>query len=161
MTDPKQADRREQARALYAEGTAVPVIARAVGVSAGTVRRWKRRDAEGDCPWRSEVEAAAGRPCACAGGGHDAGRLRRMLEEHLSALAERSAANPDKPGAEDRMLKVCRVLEFLRNADDVESQLQAMKRFAAFCVRTLPEGEMAPVREAIHLFLEHLRRENA
>lgn len=37
----------------------------------------------------------------------------------------------------------------------------AMKRFAGFCVAHLTEDEMGPVRKAVCLFLETLRRENS
>ena len=84
-----------------------------------------------------------------------------MLEQRLADLVARSINEPDKAGAEDRMLKICRVLEFLREADDLEAQLRAIKGFAAFCMQTLTEDEMPPVRKVIHLFLEKLRRENA
>ena len=60
------------------------------------------------------------------------------------------------------MLKVCKVLEYLRaGEDDLDAQLAAMKRFAGFCIRTLSEDEMTPVRKAIRLFLDDLKREHS
>ena len=59
------------------------------------------------------------------------------------------------------MLKVCRVLEFLRDDDDLEAQLRTVEDFASFCMETLTEEEMRPVRKAIHMFLDKLKRENS
>lgn len=89
-------------------------------------------------------------------------RLARRLEERLAVLVEKSEASPNDPKLEDRMLKVCKVLEYLRaGEDDLDAQLAAMKRFAGFCIRTLSEDEMTPVRKAIRLFLDDLKREHS
>lgn len=161
MTDPKRKRLLDQARVLYAEGAATSVIARAVGVAPATVRRWARKAAQAGAPWQREARPRPHCNQACRPARTAEADLRHMLEQRLADLVARSAEEPDKPGAEDRMLKVCKVLEFLRGADDLEAQLRAIKGFAAFCVQALSEDEMAPVRKAIHLFLEKLRRENA
>ncbi len=89
-------------------------------------------------------------------------RLTRRLEERLEELVGKSEEAPNDPKWEDRMLKLCKVLEFVRSADDdLTPLLAAMQKFAAFCVRTLPEAEMAPVRKAVRLFLDHLKREHS
>jgi hypothetical protein len=91
-----------------------------------------------------------------------AARLARRLEGRLAVLIEQSEAAPDDPKLEDRMLKICKVLEYLRaGEDDLDAQMAAMKRFVSFCVRNLSEAEMPPVRKALRLFLDHLKREHS
>ncbi len=164
-----------EARALYAEGSSKPVIAEALKVSAGTVRRWAREEAAAGRPWRrgpSDSEepprpssrAAAPRPPS--GGARGPGslpeRLCRSLEERLEHLMERSKEADDDPRLEERMLRICKVLGYLREeADDLSAQLVAMKRFVAFCLRTLSEDEMTPVRKAVRLFVQELRRKRS
>lgn len=157
-----------QARALYGEGLGKTVIAESLGVAASTVRRWARQDAQAGRPWQRGGQSPPAPdptpPAAGARPGHQcrADRLCRRLEERLERLIEEAEAAGDGARLEDRMLKVCRVLEHLRgDHDELRAQLEAMKRFASFCTRTLTEGEMAPVRKAVRLFLEHLRREHS
>ncbi len=92
--------------------------------------------------------------------------IRKQLESYLADLvAEATRASRRsrvRPTYEDRMVKVCRVIETLSpGEDDLSGQLHAMQAFAVFCVRTLPECEMAPVRKAVRLFLDHLKREHS
>ena len=61
-----------------------------------------------------------------------------------------------------RMLKVCRVLEHVRgDGADLDAQLEAIKRFAKFCLQNLNEEEMQHVRKAIRLFLDNLKEEHS
>ncbi len=149
MGETKKTQHLDEARALYREGLSIPQIAAALPVSASTLRRWLRAEAEAASPEPEEAAAPAE-------------KLRRKLEERLERLVEESEADATDGKLEDRMLKLCRVLEFLRGEeDDVSAQLVAMKRFAAFCLRTLSEREMAPVRKATRLFVEKLKREHS
>jgi hypothetical protein len=165
------AERRQlidEARVLYEAGATTETIATSACVSPSTIRRWARKAKAAGAPWQRQastpprrsqasVPPAAARPDTPA----TAGDLRTLLEQRLADLVQRSIQEPDKPGAEDRMLKVCKVLEFLRGADDLEARLRGMKDFAGFCVQTLTEDEMPPVRKAIHMFLDKLKRENS
>ena len=64
--------------------------------------------------------------------------------------------------AEERILRLCKILEALRSGEDnLRAQLDAMKGFAAFCTRTLTEEEMTPVRKAVRLFLDALKKEHS
>ena len=168
MTVAERKELLDRARALYTEGAEIKAIAQSLHVTPTTVRRWARKADAARTPWKREApprprcshactrsQAAAPSPRPAADD------LRALLEKRLADLVARSVEEPDKPGAEDRMLKVCKVLEFLRGADDLEAKLRAVKDFAAFCVQTLPEVEMAPVRKAIHMFLDKLKRENS
>ena len=155
-----------RARALYAEGSPKPVIAEALKVSLRTVQQWARKDALSGHPWRRETEpvpaTAAGRPAARSMGASPAEEICRKLEERLERLIEAGETAKDGARLEDRMLKICKVLEHLRaGRDEVGAQLSAMKRFAAFCLRTLSEEEMSPVRKAIRLFVENLKKEHS
>lgn len=155
-----------EAQALRDAGASTNEIAESLGVPPGTVRRWLSGEAGKHAP------------------GTDG--LRRKLEARLKELIEESEPQPQAAGSdetktgkgkgdeakagksksdeakvEDRMLKLCKVLEFLReDEDDITPQLDAMKRFASFCVRTLTEDEMPPVRKAVRLFLDNLKREH-
>jgi transposase-like protein len=156
-----------QARALYAEGASKAAIAESLGVAPSTVRRWARRDAQAGRPWQRGGQPPPPprrTPAADARPGHScrADRLCRRLEERLERLIEAGESEPGSARLEDRMLKVCRVLEHLRGGqDELRAQLESMKRFAGFCTRTLTEEEMGPVRKAVRLFLEDLRREHS
>jgi len=56
------------------------------------------------------------------------------------------------------MLKVCRVIEHLDpDTEDPGVQLAVLKEFVAFCVRTLSEPDMGPLRKAIRLYLDDLK----
>jgi hypothetical protein len=167
VAESQKARKLVEARALYAGGATKPVIAEALGVSLRTIQKWAREDAMAGQAWGRE--GATGSPNAVPpvpelssqDNTTSADQLCRKLEERLARLIE--AGDPAKDARlEDRMLKLCKVLESLRaSQDDVAPQLEAMKRFASFCVRTLSEDEMSPVRKAIRLFLEDLRKEHS
>ena len=56
------------------------------------------------------------------------------------------------------MLDVCRAMERLRpDTDDPTIQLAVLKGSVAFCVRTLSEPDMPPLRKAIRLYLDDLK----
>ncbi|MCK4284172.1 MAG: helix-turn-helix domain-containing protein [Candidatus Brocadiae bacterium] len=164
-----------QARALYAEGSSKPVIAESLKVSVRTVRRWAQEEAAAGRPWRRgpsgseeppRPSSRAAAPRRASGGARGPGslpeRLCRRLEERLEELMEKSKEADDDPRLEERMLRICKVLEYLRaEADDISAQLVAMKRFVTFCLRTLSEDEMAPVRKAVRLFVDALRKEHS
>jgi len=160
--------RLPEARALYAEGVATGAIANALSISPGTVRRWAREDAAAGRPWtRDPLPPAAGSPAVRPlpdpqEPGSLSRRLCRRLEQRLERLVECHGDDIDSTRLEDHMLKICKVLDGLRaGADDTTAQLEAMRRFADFCLRSLPEEEMTPVRRAVRLFLEDLKRDNA
>ncbi len=167
MAQSKRSELLPQARALYAEGISKAVIAESLEVAPSTVRRWARRDAQAGRPWQRGGQpppAPQRTPAAGARPGHQcrADRLCHRLEERLERLIEADDSKSDGTRLEDRMLKLCRVLEHLRGEqDELRAQLEAMKRFAGFCTRTLTEQEMGPVRKAVRLFLEELRREHS
>jgi len=168
MTAAERKELLDRARALYAEGVDPKTIAGSLHVSPATVRRWARKARAAGDPWQREAAPRPRSRCACPG--HDAAApsprpttadLHALLEQRLADLVACSVAEPEKPGAEDRMLKVCRVLEFLREDDDLETQLRTVDDFASFCLETLTEEEMRPVRKAIHMFLDKLKRESS
>jgi len=156
-----------EARALYAEGLSMAAIAEALPVSVSTVRRWAREEAAGGRPWtrratpesRPEVRQDTTAPHRRVSPRRPlAERLRRRLERRLEKLVRQHANDVSTTALEDHMLKTCKVLELLKDHDDPGTQLEAMRRFAAFCVRTLSEDEMGPVRKAIRLFLDEVRK---
>ena len=157
-----------EARALFAEGASKRTIAVALGVSASTVRRWAREDAAAGERWSREppqqlAEVPAHCPAQdCDAAGSLADGLCRRLEARLERLLEEKGDDVASSRLEDHMLKICKLLELLRSdTGDLQAQLTAMKSFAAFCVRNLPEDEMTPVRRAVRLFLDELRRDSA
>jgi len=150
----KNGSNREQARALRAAGARTAEIAAALGVSPSTVRRWARQDARAD----EEVGAPErGHPAR-----RPVDRLILKLERRLAKLVENEDEKAEPARIEDRMLKLCKVLDYLRaGRDDLTGQLEAMRGFAAFCLQNLPEPDMDPVRKAIRLFVEQLRKEHS
>ena len=157
-----------RARALYAAGSDEKAIAAALQVPAATVRRWARQDKKLGDPWRRDggtdglATPLTPRPRRRTRTPAGADALRRRLQDRLERLIELSEDDLDDAKIEERMLKVCRVLESLRGeAADLDAQLELAKRFAAFCMRNLSEEEMEPVRRAIRLFMDNLREENS
>jgi transposase len=159
-----------RARALYAAGSDDGVIAASLNVSETTIRRWAREDEQAGEPWlrdggpdgptRRPSDRTHPRPRTRTRAGTDA--LCRQLQDRLERLIQRSEEDLDDAKIEERMLKVCRVLESLRGeAADLDAQLELTKRFAAFCMRNLSEQEMDPVRKAIRLFVDNLREEHS
>jgi len=143
-----------QARALYAEGLTQAEIAAAIGVATGTVSHWASHDRRNGDPWVRGPRQFNPPPNATL-----ADRLYARLQERLERLI---GGTEDDPELEDRALKVCRLLEHLRaDRDNLNAQLGAMHAFASFCLQTLPEEEMAPVRRAIRMFVDQLRKEHA
>ncbi|MCD6416729.1 MAG: helix-turn-helix domain-containing protein [Planctomycetes bacterium] len=149
-----------QARALRAEGVSKRGIAAALGVSFRTVQRWASQDAAAGLPWMGDTappDTSLDRPDLTL-----KERLRRKLQRRLEQLVDGAEEDMKDQKSEDRMLKLCRILEYLdEDEDDPRAQLVAMERFAEFCVQNLSEAEMGPVRKATWLFLEELRREHS
>jgi len=76
-----------------------------------------------------------------------------MQEARRPAVPRKAGRSP-----EGRMLDVCRVMERLHpDTDDPTIQLAVLKEFVAFCVRTLSEEDMGPLRKAIRLYLDDLK----
>jgi len=151
---------RDQARALRRQGSSMAVIGEALGVTDRTVRRWAKDDADAGRPWRwgKGVDFIPTPE-------HFTDRMCSQLMERLARLIE-AGDDPehaeDAARLEDRMLKVCRVLEHLKSDHiDLEQQLVGLKRFAAFCMRNMTEQEMEPVRRAIRQFLDEMREEHS
>jgi len=146
-----------QARTLAAEGVARPEIAAALDVAPSTIYRWANRDAEAGRPWDETGPPPA--PAVTTPPPTNADRLYRRLQERLERLIDESDIDAKSTGLENRMLKLCKVLDHLReDRDDLQGQLTAMKRFGSFCARHLPEEQMSPVRKAIRMFLDELKR---
>jgi hypothetical protein len=126
------------------------------------VRRWAAEERAAGRPWRPEAGPAntATRPSLPREEGNPEA-LRARLRERLDYLVAQSELNPDDPKIDDRMLKVCRVLEHLQDDADLDAQLETIRRFAAFCVRNLPESTVQPLRSAIRLFVEDLKEEHS
>ncbi len=139
-----------QARALHREGVPATGIASSLGVSRRTVDRWRERDEGMGNPW-DVVQA------------EDPGqRLRRRVEERLLALADAMDGDEPDPKLEDRMLKLCRVLDHLPTDEaDIDSQLAWARQFVTFCLHNLTEDEMPPIRKAVRLFLDDLKERNS
>ncbi|MFW6189893.1 MAG: helix-turn-helix domain-containing protein [Planctomycetota bacterium] len=149
-----------QARTLAAEGVPKPEIAAALDVAPSTIYRWAKRDAAAGRPWDEKDPPSPPAPAPPAPNSAD--RLYRRLQERLERLIDESDTDAKSANLENRMLKLCKVLDHLREQrDDLEGQLRAIKRFGSFCARRLPEDEMAPVRKAIRLFLDELKREHS
>ncbi len=149
-----------EARALYAEGLSYVEIARSLEVPAGTVRRWASEERKARRPWTREGEPVPAP--ATAAGSTDRGDLCRRLEHRLALLIEQAEDDLSDAKIEDRFLKLCRVIDSLRSdSADLDAQMEAMGRFADFCMKNLTEEEMAPVRGPIRQFLDHLKEEHS
>ena len=138
-----KSEKLPEARALAAEGVPNVEIARLVGVSVRTIQQWARDDALDGRPWRSGHPTATPPPptkrreaCACQtpAGCATAGappspsasgrtesptdRVCRVLEQRLEkTLDELAGCEPRDDGAarlEDRVLKLSKALESLR-----------------------------------------------
>jgi transposase-like protein len=180
----------EKALALAAAGASVATIAESTSASPSTVRRWLREAASADsrerpghppgaqpstCPRAPSVEPTAATddpagapasgceaPCDCGrGAGLSTVEVCRRLEQRLGSLMAQGTDAEQSGRVEDRMLKICRIIEFLRSGDEIGSRLQAMHEFARFCIGTLSESEMQPVRMAITRYLDKLKEENS
>jgi len=142
---------RQRARQLYEQGSALDAIARSVKTSVMSVLRWRRHDQARGAPWLRAGELTPQE------------RMRARLYRHLEVLIDaaesrRKQTRARYPTLEDRMLRVCQVIEHLGpDAEDLTAQLRAMERFAAFCPGALCEEEMGPVRKAVRMFLDHLK----
>ncbi len=141
-------DKAPEARALYAAGAAKSHIAKSLGVARSTVTRWSQEDGAAGRPWKHDADPM------------QRGRLRALLERRLADLAKQGADGKEAAAAEDRMLKICRVLDHLQDeGSQLDALVDATLRFAKFCRRNLSEDEMGPVRKAVRLFVEHLKKE--
>jgi hypothetical protein len=181
----------EKALALAAAGTSVATIAETISAGESTVRRWLRKASAGADPGRPGGPVTArpatspgvppvepvmlpdgqtGVPAPSCGGGCGCSKpaeplstadVCRRLEQRLADLVDLSLDAEQTGRIEDRMLKICRIIEFLRGGDEIGAQIDAMEAFAKFCLRTLSESDMQPVRMAITRFLDELKRENS
>ncbi len=158
METDKKKELLPRARLLYAEGLSTREVAAALDVSQSTVRRWARREEEAGRPWSREGSDPGATLLA---GQQPLGEtLRRKVQERLDQLMAMAEENLEDSKLEDRILKLCRVLDYLRKQqDDLGAQLRALRKFAEFCLRHLTEEEMTPVRKAVRLFVDHLREE--
>ena len=142
---------RQRARQLYEQGSALDAIARSVKTPVMSVLRWRRDDETKGRQWLRPGEPTLQE------------KMRARLYRHLDVLIEaaesrRKQTRARYPTLEDRMLRVCQVIEHLApDSDDLTAQLLALQKFAAFCVRTLSEEEMGPVRKAVRMFLDELK----
>ena len=81
------------------------------------------------------------------------------LEEHFARVVFKLDSKEDGYKPEDRALKVTKLLTFMdERTDDAEVALQALEQFVKFCLRELTDKEMQPVRKAVRMFAEELRR---
>jgi transposase-like protein len=181
----------EKALALAAAGASVATIAKAAQAAESTVRRWLRKASAGSEPRRpgppshaqpaisarepsaepsALADGPAGAPappcgirCNCDGPPEplSTSDVCRRLEARLSDLVDQTLDAEQSGRIEDRMLKICRIIEFLRGGDELGATLRAMKDFAAFCIRLLPESEMRIVRMVIARFLDKLKKEHS
>jgi len=157
-----------EARALYAEGLRYVEIARSLDLPPGTVRRWSTEERKAGRPWLRAGESAPSssgpEPKRSRKGPRSVDRaaLCRRLEARLARLIERAEDDLEDAKVEERFLKLCRVLDSLRgDAADLDAQMEAMKRFADFCMQNLTEDEMAPVRGPIRQFIDYLKEEHS
>jgi transposase len=158
---PESRNARAAARDSYGRGLPVNAIAQTLNVSVMSILRWRQQDMEAGMSWTGPA-----RPQSAESGAAEPQLrelLRSQLQTHLAELV-RQALNAESKGraryptVEDRMLKVCRVIEHLDpDTDDPGIQLAVMQGFAAFCVRALSEQEIGPVRKAVRLFLDDLK----
>ena len=158
---PESRNARAAARDSYGRGLPVDAIAQTLNVSVMSILRWRQQDMEAGMPWTGPAQPQPADPGAEEPQLRDL--LRSQLETHLAELV-RQALNAENKGRaryptfEDRMLKVCRVIEHLNpDTDDPGIQLAVLRGFVAFCVRTLSEAEIGPVRKALRLYLDDLK----
>jgi len=145
-----------QARALYQQGLTQKEVAAALGVVERTIARWSSEDRALGRPWTRATDDDVGIEVPESAADRVYRRLERRLEELIGEGADPEGQDA---AAEDRALKVCRVMEFLRRErDELSAQLEAMRRFASFCVSNLSEEEMLAVRKAVCMFIEEMRR---
>ena len=109
------------------QGLRLGAIAQTLKASVMSLLRWRQQDMEMGRPWasadRSEEPQAQLRAL-----------LSSQLEMHLAALVRdalwpRKKGRPRYPTYEDRMLKVCRVMEHLRpDSDDLTARQCGARR---------------------------------
>jgi AcrR family transcriptional regulator len=135
-----------RAAVLRAEGRSFRSIAQELGVASTTVARWFPKGETGHLLSVAE-------------------RLCTQLDRRLEKLFADDEAAPDAerdPKLIDRALKLCKLREALRaGPDDVSTGLTAMSRFVRFCLVHMTEDEMPPIRRAVTLFIDELKRENS
>lgn len=149
----------DRARDLYERGHGHADIARKLGRSLSTIRRWAREDAGNGRPW---LRKPANR---------FEERLSRVLEQRLDALVNDAQTEPrEKDGdrtreeavmrLEDRALKLCKLLRFIRDAStDPTPILDALRQLVLFAKGTLDAEELRAVRKAVRLFVDTLRED--
>jgi hypothetical protein len=139
-----------QARALHREGVPATGIASSLGVSRRTIDRWRASDEGMGNSWDAGQTESPSR------------RLRRRVEERLLVLADAMDGDEHDLKLEDRMLKLCRVLDHLPTDEaDIDSQFAWIRQFVTFCLHNLTEDEMPPIRRAVRLFLDDLKERNS
>ena len=119
---PELDNAREPARELFQQGFSLVAIARTLNVSVVSLLRWRQQDAGMGRTWSSTGISQAGHP-----GLYDlqtpedrqSAVILAQLRTHLAGLARqamwaRGKGAAQRPPVEDRMLKVCRVIEHPR-----------------------------------------------
>jgi len=137
-----------QARALYAAGSTIDEVAEALGVSPGTLYRWKRGDAETSADWDARRETRRRK---------DPHALITLLETRLIQVAE---SQDMEPGAwADVLQKVSNVLEKVRaRVGDLSTTLGTLHEFALWAAEQATDEDLAVLRRLIEAYLSHLKR---
>ncbi len=146
MTVSRKKELMPMAEVLRAEGRTYDEIADEIGVAPKTIARWFQAE-----------QAERKRPLT--------ERLSEQLEARLEKLFEDEESEDEEkhdPKFTDRALKLCKLIEALRaGPDEVSASLIAIMRFIRFCLITLTEDEMRPIRRAVALFIDDLKQENS
>jgi len=146
MTVSRKKELMPMAEILRAEGRTYDEIAEQIGIASKTVARWFQIE-----------QARRNRPLTQ--------RLSEQLEARLEKLFEDEESKDEQkhdPKFADRALKLCKLIEALRaGPDEISASLIAIMRFIRFCLITLTEEEMQPIRRAVALFIDDLKQENS
>jgi len=148
---------RDRARELYARGLRIREVAEALGVPRCTVYRWKKSDGQRGLSWDNRREETTRL---------DPEQVLRDLERRFARLVIQDAPSDKKDTAENRryeqrLLTMIRVIMgYRKTARTPTSDLRVLEWFARFCAQNLAPEDLATVRRAVEMFVEHLRKEN-
>ncbi len=122
-----------------------------------TVYRWKKSDGQRGLSWDNRREETTRL---------DPEQVLRDLERRFARLVIQDAPSDKKDTAENRryeqrLLTMIRVIMgYRKTARTPTSDLRVLEGFARFCAQNLAPEDLATVRRAVEMFVEHLRKEN-
>lgn len=137
-----------QARALFAQGLTIADIAKAVGVSAGTVHRWKAADRKAGSDWEAARSTRQRK---------DPRALIAILEDRLYKIAQKRDMEDGRWG--DTVQKISNVLHRERERlGDLSIVMSALAEFAAWAEHNVSEEDLAALYRTHEAYFAYLKR---